>query len=152
MGIPKKMIMNLQSGIESNCSNCIYLLAESILKGWNKIVQETHFYCFYTIICIIILIPLVIYIEAVQPIQKPKKNCNRGTAFERSVENFSEGGGCGWFESLLLQEGFRGIWTTAEKKNNSVVCLFVLRLYGQSTQGVMSGAVSLSNHTFTGQA
>ena len=40
-------------------------------------------------------------------------------------------------------------YTTMDPKGNKVfVCLFVLRFYGP----VMSSAVSLPNHTFTGQA
>ena len=36
---------------------------------------------------------------------------------------------------------------------NKVLCVFVLRLYGPvNPTGVMSSAVSLPNHTFTGQA
>ena len=34
----------------------------------------------------------------------------------------------------------------------SKVCLFVLRFYGPVNNGVMTSAVSLPNHTFTGQS
>ena len=40
----------------------------------------------------------------------------------------------------------------SKKKNAIISFVFVLRFYGPVNNGVMSSAVSLPNHTFTGQA